>query len=57
MDQKEFLSALEARLAGLPEADLQSSLNFYAEMLDDLTEGGLCEIHTTSGDIRVTIEE
>ena len=57
MDQKEFLSALEARLAGLPEAGLQSSLNFYAEMLDDLTEGGLCEIHTTGGDIRVTIEE
>ena len=57
MDQKEFLSVLEARLAGLPEADLQASLDFYADMLDDLTEGGLCEIHTTSGDIRVTIEE
>ena len=43
MDKKEFLSALEARLAGLPEADLQASLDFYAEMLDDLTEGGMTE--------------
>lgn len=43
MDKKEFLSALEARLAGLPEADLHASLDFYAEMLDDLTEGGMTE--------------
>lgn len=43
MDKKEFLSALEARLAGLPEADRQSSLDFYAEMLDDLTEGGMTQ--------------
>lgn len=43
MDKKEFLSALEACLAGLPEADRQSSLDFYAEMLDDLTEGGMTE--------------
>lgn len=43
MDKKEFLSALEARLAGLPEADRQASLDFYAEMLDDLTEGGMTE--------------
>ena len=43
MDKKEFLSALEARLVGLPEADRQSSLDFYAEMLDDLMEGGMTE--------------
>ena len=43
MDKKEFLSALETRLAGLPEADHQSSLDFYAEMLDDLMEGGMAE--------------
>ncbi len=43
MDKKEFLTALEARLAGLPEADRRSSLDFYAEMLDDLTEGGMTE--------------
>ena len=43
MDKKEFLSELEARLAGLPEADRRSSLDFYAEMLDDLMEGGMTE--------------
>ena len=43
MDKKEFLAALEARLAGLPEADRRSSLDFYAEMLDDLMEGGMTE--------------
>ena len=43
MDKKEFLVALEARLAGLPEADRRSSLDFYAEMLDDLMEGGMTE--------------
>ena len=43
MDKKEFLSALEARLADLPEADRQASLDFYSEMLDDLMEGGMTE--------------
>ena len=43
MDKKEFLAVLEARLADLPEADRQSSLDFYTEMLDDLTEGGMTE--------------
>ena len=43
MDKYDFLLALEARLAGLPEADRQASLDFYAEMLDDLVEGGMTE--------------
>lgn len=43
MDKKEFLSVLEAQLAGLPGADRRSSLDFYAEMLDDLMEGGMTE--------------
>ena len=43
MDKYDFLLALEERLAGLPEADRQASLDFYAEMLDDLTEGGMTE--------------
>ena len=43
MDKYDFLLALEARLAGLPEADRQASLDFYAEMLDDLTESGMTE--------------
>ena len=43
MDKYDFLLALEARLAGLPEADRQASLDFYSEMLDDLVEGGMTE--------------
>ena len=43
MDKHDFLHALEDRLAGLPEADRQASLDFYAEMLDDLTESGMTE--------------
>lgn len=43
MDKYDFLLALEVRLAGLPEADRQASLDFYSEMLDDLVEGGMTE--------------
>ena len=43
MDKYDFLLALEDRLAGLPEADRQASLDFYSEMLDDLVEGGMTE--------------
>lgn len=43
MNKRDFLSALEKRLEGIPEADRQASLDFYAEMLDDLTEGGMAE--------------
>ena len=43
MDKHDFLHALEERLAGLPEADRQASLDFYSEMLDDLVEGGMTE--------------
>lgn len=59
MDKKEFLSALEARLAGLPEADRQSSLDFYAEMLDDLTEGGMTEAEavTSLGSVDAIAQE
>ena len=59
MDKKEFLSALEARLAGLPEADRQSSLDFYAEMLDDLTEGGMTEAEAVAslGSVDAIAEE
>lgn len=59
MDKKEFLSALEARLAGLPEADRRSSLDFYAEMLDDLTEGGMTETEAVAslGSVDAIAEE
>ena len=38
MRKSEFLAELRKYLQGLPEEDIQSSLDYYAEMIDDRTE-------------------
>ncbi|MBQ8440453.1 MAG: DUF1700 domain-containing protein [Clostridia bacterium] len=38
MRKSEFLAELRNCLHGLPEEDIQSSLDYYAEMIDDRTE-------------------
>ena len=38
MRKSEFLTELRNCLHGLPEEDIQSSLDYYAEMIDDRTE-------------------
>ena len=43
MDKKEFIAALRARLAGLPERELEDRLGFYIEMIDDRMEEGIAE--------------
>lgn len=43
MTKQEFLRAVRQRLAGMPERDIQRSLDFYAEMIDDQMEEGLPE--------------
>ena len=43
MDKKEFIAALRARLAGLPERELEDRLGFYIEMIDDRMEEGSAE--------------
>ena len=43
MNEQEFLDALRIRLAGLPQEDIEASLEFYAEAIDDRMEGGLTE--------------
>ena len=43
MTKNEFLSALRARLSGLPAADAERSLDFYGEVIDDRMEEGLTE--------------
>ena len=43
MDKQQFLAALRGRLAGLPEADVTSSLEYYAEMIDERIEDGVPE--------------
>ena len=43
MDKTTFLSKLEKRLKGLPEEDMQKTLEYYREMIDDRVEDGLSE--------------
>jgi len=43
MKKNEFLAALEDRLACIPAYDTASSLEYYAEMIDDRIEDGLSE--------------
>ena len=43
MNKMEFLSRMEAALAGLPREDVEERLIFYAEMIDDRVEDGLPE--------------
>ena len=43
MKRVEFLKALKAQLWALPEADVQCSLDYYSEMIDDRMEDGLTE--------------
>ena len=43
MKRVEFIKALKAQLWALPEADVQCSLDYYSEMIDDRMEDGLTE--------------
>lgn len=43
MTEKEFLSELERRLAGLPEETVSGSLEYYREMIGDMIEDGMTE--------------
>ncbi len=43
MTKTEFLSQLRARLSSLPQGDLDRSLDFYGEMIDDRMEDGMSE--------------
>lgn len=43
MRKQEFLSTLKMKLSGLPKQDVEDSLNFYSEMIDDRMEEGLTE--------------
>ena len=43
MSKQEFLNELQNALCGLPKDDIQKSLDFYSEMIDDRIEDGLSE--------------
>ena len=43
MNKEEFMSLLRARLAGLPQYDIDRSADYYSEMIDDRMEDGMSE--------------
>lgn len=43
MRKQEYLDALRSGLSGLPQEDIETSVEFYAEAIDDRMEGGLSE--------------
>lgn len=43
MDKLDFLMALEEALSQLPEEDRRSSIEYYAELIDDRMEDGMSE--------------
>lgn len=43
MNKKQFLAALESGLAGLPPCDIEKSLDYYNELIDDHIEDGMSE--------------
>lgn len=43
MTKAEFITELKKRLSGLPMRELEESLSFYGEMIDDRIEDGLSE--------------
>ena len=43
MNKKQFLEAIRNRIKGLPENDIDKSLDYYSEMIDDRVEDGMTE--------------
>ena len=43
MNKDSFLLALRNRLSGLPQEDIDASVDYYSEMIDDRIEDGLSE--------------
>lgn len=48
MNKFEFLSVLRDRLSGLPKEDVEKSVDYYSEMIDDRIEEGLTEEEATA---------
>lgn len=43
MTKQEFTDALRARLSGMPAREVEESISFYSEMIDDRMEEGMSE--------------
>ena len=59
MKRIEFLNQLKAQLWALPEADIQCSLDYYSEMIDDRMEDGLSEEEAVAaiGDLEEIVKQ
>ena len=59
MDKLDFLLELEERLGVLSKTDRRASLDYYSEMLDDLTESGMTEAEAVAslGSVDAIAEE
>ena len=43
MNKREFLEELQKRLAGLPQSDIEQTIDFYEEMIEERLEEGKSE--------------
>ena len=59
MNKQQFLAAFRAQCIGLPENDIEKSLDYYSEMIDDRIEDGLTEEEAVAamGNIEDIIEQ
>ena len=48
MTKQEFISQLREKLSGLPQSDIEESITFYSEMIDDKIEDGMTEENAVS---------
>jgi len=53
MNKAEFITQLEAKLQGLPQSDINKSLDYYREIIDDRVDEGINEAEAVAmlGDI------
>lgn len=49
MTKLEFLSALRNKLSGLPKEDIDQSIDYYSEIIDDRMEDGVSEEEAVKG--------
>ena len=59
MKRSEFLEELKVRLWAMPEGDIQNSLDYYSEMIDDRMEDGLTEEEAVAavGDLEEIVKQ
>ena len=48
LNKEQFLAALRARITGLPKDDLERTLQYYSEMIDDRIEDGMTEFEAVA---------